>query len=195
MKISTDLGPTKPSNRLSHGVSSRAREEEWFDEARNLAIELIGDVPVTSEIISVAIDLAQTIFRIQAIADERRRVLSTPAPPPHYKAFLADRDFEDFRQDVIDSGFCKNPPRTNWARSLLRVIRYRDVVAAYKPTTPNHYPNQLRTRKRDLLRIDEYERRARSRRFKLSNHLDYLILEARRQKREEEMRAKRGQKK
>lgn len=193
MRIGHDLGPTKASNRLSHGLSSRAREEEWFEESKKLAIELIGDVPVTSEILSVAIELAQTIFRIQAIADERRRILSTPAPPPHYDKFLADKDFKYFRQDVIDSGFCEDPPRTSWAQSLLRVIRYQDVVAAYEPN-PDDYPRRFRTRKRDLLRMDEYERKARSRRSKLSNRLDYLILETRRQNLEEETRARRGQK-
>lgn len=187
MRNSPHTRRTKPSNRLAHGLSSRAREEDWLEEAKHLAMELIGNAPVGAEIYGIAIDLAQTIFLLQAISGERRKILSTPAPPPHYEKFLADRNFEDFRQDVIDSGFCNDPPRARWAQSLLRVIRYRDVVAAYKPTLDD-YPKLLRTRGGDLLRVDEYERKARSRRYKLANRLDYLILEAKRQELAEGMK-------
>lgn len=171
----------KASNNLKHGLSSRKREGDRLGEAIELARELIGDSPVTDEIFLTAIALAQAIFLLQAIAAERRKILSTPAPPPHYDQYLAAGDFEDFRQDVIDSGFCENPPRARWAQNLLRVVRYPDQVATYKPSD-NDIPGLLRSRKREIYRMDEYERKARARRYKLSNRLDYLILEAKRQR-------------
>lgn len=181
MRLMKDNLLVKASNRLKHGLSSRAREEGRLEEAIQLARELIGDVPVAEEILSTATALAQTIFLLQAIAAERKKILSTPAPPPHYDQFLAAGDFEDFRQDVIDSGFCKDPPRARWAESLLRVVRYPDQVATYKPSDDD-IPRLLRSRRREICRVDEYERKARARRYKLSNRLDYLILESKRQR-------------
>lgn len=167
----------KSSNRLSHGLSSRMREESLRDDAVALAKELMWRANATEEIEAIAIDLAQTLFLLQAIRTERRKVLSTPAPPPHYDEFLADENFENFRHEVIDSGFCEDPPPEDWARNLLLVVKYPELVAAHQPSLDD-IPRLLRSRKSELRRLDEYERRATSRRTKLSNRLDYLLIEA-----------------
>lgn len=170
----------KTSNRLKHGLSSRIRQQALRDDAVDLAKELIWHESTTDEILDTATDLAQTILLLQAIKAERRKVLSTPAPPTHYEEFLADENFEDFRQEVLHSGFCEDPPPEEWARNLMLVVRYSDLVAQHEPSLDD-IPRLLRSRKSELRRLDDYERRARSRRMKLSNRLDYLIIEAARQ--------------
>lgn len=152
------------------------REEKCHDDAVALAKELIWHASSTEGIEGIAIDLAQTLFLLQAIRAERRKLLSTPAPPPHYDQFLANEDFEEFRQEVLHSGFCEDPPQADWARKLLLVVKYPDLVAAHQPSLGD-IPGLLRSRKSELRRLDEYERKTRSRRVKLSNQLDYLIIE------------------
>ena len=58
---------TKPSNRLTHGLTSRARAEDGFDQARRMADEIVGEGPRTPEIMDAASALARQIILLQAI--------------------------------------------------------------------------------------------------------------------------------
>ncbi len=191
MSGETDRPTTKSSNRLSHGLSSKARKESWFDDVKRLADELVGDAQRTGYLVQVATAVAHTIILLQSIRAERKRILSTPPPPPRYQQFLAGDDFEEFRLEVIESGFCKDPPPGRWAQSLKDVVQYADRLAAYKPSAED-VPALIYKRKDELRRIDEYERKALSRLKKQITWLDYVRLEIKRQKHAELIKELRG---
>lgn len=181
MSSESDRPATKSSNRLSHGLSSKARRESWFDDVKRLADELMGETPRTGYVIQAAMDVAHTVILLRSIRIERKRTLSSPQPPRSYHQFLADDGFEAFRLDVIESGFCKDPPPGKWAQSLKDVVEYPDRLATYKPSEEDLL-YLIYKRKDELTRIDEYERKALSRLRKQITLLDYVSLEARRRK-------------
>jgi hypothetical protein len=176
-----DRSASKTSNRLSHGLSSKVKRESWFDDVKRLADELMGDTPTTGYVIQAAMEVAHTVILLRSIRIERNRTLSTPQPPRSYHQFLADDDFEAFRLDVIESGFCREPPTEKWAQSLKDVVEYPDRLAAYKPCAEDLL-HLIYKRKDELTRIDEYERKALSRLKKQITRLDYVSLEAKRRK-------------
>ena len=191
MNSATDRLPTKSSNRLSHGLSSKAKRESWFDDVEHLVDELIGDSPRTEYLVQTAMQVAHTMVLLQSISAEKRRILSTPPPPPHYQQFLDGDDFEEFRLEVIESGFCRDLPSGRWAQFLKDIVQYPDQLAAYKPSAKD-LPNLIYKRKDELRRIDEYERKALSRLKKQITWLDYVRLEIKRQKHAELIKQLRG---
>lgn len=191
MKSDGPHSKTKPSNRLSHGLSSRARAECWLDEIKQLADELASDAPDSLAVKIAARDLARTFYLLKAIRAERTKLLSTPSPPRVYCDLVAMGDFDVFRQEVVDSGFCKDPPATKWASNLVDAVQYVDRAAAYVPTTEGTL-HLLISRRKELSRVDEYERKALSRLRKQIMLLDYVRLEIKRQKHAELIKQLRG---
>lgn len=181
MKSDGPHSKTKPSNRLSHGLSSRAHAEYWLDDIKQLTDELASDAPDSLPVKKAAHDLALTFYLLKAIRAERTRLLSTPWPSRVYSDLVAMGDFDVFKQEVVDSGFCKNPPATKWASNLVDAVQYVDRAAAYVPTTEGTL-HLLISRRKELSRVDEYERKALSRLRKQITLLDYVRLETKRQK-------------
>ena len=171
-------GPrTKPSNRLTHGLTSRARAEEWFDDVSRMADELVADAPRTPEIMDAARALAHEIILLQAIRVERIKLLTTPPPPRDYEEFKRDPDFPDIKLDILTSGYPHELPKSHWGRWSAAGAQCEDEVVAYVPTAENA-GNMFRWRRRELRTLDEYERKAMSRRRKLLHMMDYFIVEA-----------------
>lgn len=168
---------TKPSNRLTHGLTSRARAEDWFDDARRMADELVGDGPRTPEIVDAANALARQIILLQAIRLEMKKLLTTPPPPRDYDTFLNDPALQDIKFEILEGGYLDELPKAHWARWFVACIRYDDLVAAYVPSEDGAARLMAR-RRRDFRRLEEYERKAMSRRRKLIRELDFLTVEA-----------------
>ena len=167
---------TKPSNRLTHGLTSRARAEDMYDDARKMADELVGEGPRTPEILEAAIALARQIMLLQAIRSERKRLLTTPPPPRNYKKFHDDPDFEDLKSDILNGGSLQEMPKTHWARWLIACAQYEDVVSAYVPSAEGA-ARLIAQRRLEFRRLDEYERKAMSRRRKLLRKMDHLTVD------------------
>jgi hypothetical protein len=70
---------TRPSNRLSHGLRSRARREDRLEEAEDLAKKLAASVPSCPRVQEAALSLAEAILHLR---DVRRALLSLIAPEP-----------------------------------------------------------------------------------------------------------------
>lgn len=164
------------SNHYKHGLSSRARADEWFLEAEPIAAELIRGAPRTPEILETARSLSGLFLMLQAIRKERRRLLTTPPPPKGYDEFSKFEDFEDIKYEILNGDFVKEAPKRAWARSLISYAQYEGVVKSYVATAEGT-AELLRRQPRAFERIDEYERKARSRIKKLVRRLDYLIIE------------------
>lgn len=175
--------PRKPSNHYKHGLTSRARAQEWFEDAEKLAEklaeELIRGAPRTLHIVETATSLSGLMLLLRAIRKQRRRLLTTPPPPKGYEAFSRFSDFEDIKYEILHGDFVKEAPDEPWARSLISYAHYEGVVDAYVPTAEG--AADLMGRQEEAFhRIDEYERRARSRMEKLVRRLDFLVLEEKR---------------
>jgi hypothetical protein len=182
----------KSSNRFTHGLSSRRQSALWMDEAEEFVDVILGDAPRTPEITSVGIMVVQAQLLMNAIDTEEKKILTTPPPPRHFAEFSKDADFEEFRHEVIDSGFLTEGPEDAWASNLKLVVKYPDQVAEYQPTLEKTAA-LLVSRRTDLRRIEDYRRRALSRRNKLINRLDYLVIEERRRLAAEKPPRKQGQ--
>ncbi len=70
---------TRPSNRLSHGLRSRARREDRLEEADDLARQLAAPAPSCRHVQEAALSLAEAILHLR---DVRRALLSLIAPEP-----------------------------------------------------------------------------------------------------------------
>lgn len=70
---------TRPSNRLSHGLRSRARREDRLDKAHDLARQLASPAPSWRHVQEAALSLAEAILHLR---DVRRALLSLMAPEP-----------------------------------------------------------------------------------------------------------------
>jgi hypothetical protein len=68
---------TRPSNRLSHGLRSRARREDHVDEAEDLARQLAASAPLCPRVQEAALSLGEAILHLR---DVRRALLSLIAP-------------------------------------------------------------------------------------------------------------------
>ncbi len=70
---------TRPSNRLSHGLRSRARREVRLEEAEDFARQLAAPAPSCLHVQEAALSLAEAILHLR---DVRRALLSFIAPEP-----------------------------------------------------------------------------------------------------------------
>jgi hypothetical protein len=156
---------TKPSNRMSHGLASRAVANARAHEAAKLAKFLLRDLPKAPEVEDAALALAESMLQLNAARYARRAFLSGPpndsgtngspvdncqAPPDT----RADQAFEGMKMSIDeDQPICREIATT------LKILQ-RD------PWTYG--------------RLEDYERKAFSRRNRLLIRLDYLVIEARR---------------
>ena len=153
MKNGTTPTQTIPSNRMTHGLTSKAQKESWFPEAELLAKKLIGDIPTSPEIVSTAIDLAMNIILLKAVRQERLLLLSPEVPRMTLQEMGNKAYFEDTKY------YCSINPDLNELETTAELLRQRW---------------------REHVRVDEYERKALSRRKKLVRKFDCLVIEARR---------------
>ena len=84
---------TKPSNRLSHGLRSRARREDHLDEAHELARKLAASAPSCPRVQEAALSLGEAVLHLR---DVRRAILSLITP----QAGQGDRDTDAPGSDV-----------------------------------------------------------------------------------------------
>jgi hypothetical protein len=70
---------TRPSNRLSHGLRSRARREDRLGEAHDLARQLAASAPSCRHVQEAALSLGEAVLHLR---DVRRALLSLIAPEP-----------------------------------------------------------------------------------------------------------------
>ena len=167
----------KQSNSYKHGLTSRTVAARWFDDAKRLAEALARSAPRQSpDILYTVEQLVEQLFFLQAVRAEKRNILTKPCPPKGYEALSTSPDFHEFRQKVIDSGFLTEGPYEMWALQLIEYVRFDDFAKSYVPTRDGS--NDLLCRRvQEYRRLDNYERRARSRIKKLVQNLDYWILE------------------
>ncbi len=83
---------TRPSNRLSHGLRSRARREDHLEEADDLACHLAAPAPSCRDVQEAALSLAEAILHLR---DVRRALLSLIAPEPADEDGDADAPADD----------------------------------------------------------------------------------------------------
>lgn len=157
-KASQPRRPTKPSNRLTHGLASRSAAEARVAELNELAVLLIGNAPRTDEIWSAALSLADAILHFQAIQRAKFSVLSSACPA----------------SAKLDSS---SPAQLNLGRPVLpedQETKQSDGLLALR--------DLISTKCREFARFDEYERKALSLRRKLLIRLDYTMHETLRHK-------------
>lgn len=159
---------TSPSNRLSHGLSSRARKEERSGEAFDLAQDLIGNGPATEEMLDVAVALADAILLLVAIRAERQATLSRLPP---------SLEIDPIEMIMIDNGFFEGAPPRAWFPKVMRALARAEAIPEGKSDLVETARILLK-RKSELVTLDDYERKASSRRKKLLTRLDYLRIEA-----------------
>lgn len=164
----TGASGIRPSNRLSHGLTSRAAAEERSGEAWELAEDLIGNVPASEEMRDVALQLANAILLLHAIRSERQALLSRL--PPEF-------DIDPLEEILVQKGFFEGAPKSAWYPSLMRAIIHEEAIPEGKSELVETAA-LLRTRRSELNRLEGYERKASSRRCKLLMRLDHLRIEA-----------------
>lgn len=65
--MTRNAGPTRASNRLSHGLRSRAAREARSQQAALLAEDILSGLPRSAEIEVVAGDLAEAMLQLAAV--------------------------------------------------------------------------------------------------------------------------------
>ena len=159
---------TKPTNRITHGLTSRARKEERSGQAEELAVELMGHVHASEEMRDVALELADSILLLHAIRAERQALLSRL--PPEF-------DIDPLEEILVEKGFFEGAPKSAWYPSLMRAIIREDAIPEGKSELVETAA-LLWMRRSELKRFEGYERKASSRRCKLLMRLDHLRIEA-----------------
>lgn len=157
-KASQPRRPTTPSNRLSHGLASRAAAEARVPTLNELAVLLIGNAPRTDEIWSAALSLADAILHFQAVQRAKFSVLSSACPA------TAELDSSSRAQQSLGKSVLPEEQETNQSDGLLAL---QELIF---------------TKCSEFASLDEYERKALSRRRKLLIRLDYSMHEALRHK-------------
>lgn len=156
---------TKPSNRLSHGLTSRAMAEGREAEMKALARELIKDAPATPEVQAAAEDLAGSMLTLHAIRRARIAVFSqkaviTPSDLLSIIGMLERCNAGPLSEDELRTSQDKGDEiETDELLRLLKIMTHNEA---------------------ELRRLEDYERKAHSRYRKHLTHFDYAITEARR---------------
>jgi hypothetical protein len=159
--------PTTPSNRLSHGLSSRAIAEARGQLAKELTDALIGDCPKTYPLLDAASSLAGAILHLAAIRRAKKALLTTGDVALHKT---------EHRQSDMVSRPAASEAQIREGKSEEIPHGMTDEFVASIVQGVLRDPDNVRM----FARLYEYERKAISRRNRLLIQLDYLVLEARR---------------
>lgn len=161
---------TVPSNRLSHGLSSRAFMESRKRQATEFSELLLGDAPRTYTVVDAALSLAEAFLHLAAIRRAKLTLMEEGSARP---------------KDLDQPGYPS--PASAHASSLAGCHLQR---RAHKASSPNEEETEagieavLRAISQNngsaFARLLEYERKAISRRNRLMTRLEYLVIEARR---------------
>jgi hypothetical protein len=144
----------KPSNRLTHGLTSRNRSEGWRTAVEVLALDLIANAPRTAEILRTAHMLAQEIITVEATRSEKRKVFQARTPP--------------------------RKATGPWGEDVVQAANPHGQVAGPDTRGGGDVSVLLLLKAHALRSLDELERKAVSRRSRLLKRLDHLIIEERR---------------
>lgn len=159
--------PTVASNRLSHGLTSRAIAAARASVVRNLARALMSEAPADSRVIEAAEALAEAILQLRAVRRARFQHLSRMAvdddAPMKDVEHLLDLVDEVNRRKLSEAalvaiGFGPKEAEEHTGLMTLLNMPHRDALA--------------------LRRLEDYERKAYSRYRKLVTRFDYAVIEA-----------------
>lgn len=148
--------PTIPSNRLKHGLASRALVEARWLQSVMLARALTSHLPTTEEVFDAARALAEVTLQLQAVQEAKRAFLSNGSG--NRQAGHKIGKVQPLRNDPSE-------PELPWTEE--------DVGLAGAVEA-------MRVDAQTYRRLEGYERRAASRRKRLLIRFDYVALEARR---------------
>lgn len=168
---------TVPSNRLSHGLSSRAISEARTQQVRALADVLLRDAPKTFEVLEAAFSLAGAMLHVAAVRRAKNALLTTGdvtlRGANHGSNNVASPDLAT--KTLTPEGRAADPGQKMAEEFVASVVEgvLRD-------------PDNVKT----FVRLYEYERKAISRRNKLMLRFDCAVFEAHRKQREAEAAAK-----
>lgn len=148
--------PTIPSNRLRHGLASRAFVEARGVQAVMLARALISNLPASDEVFDAARALAEVTLQLQAVQEAKRAFLSNGSG--NKKAGHKFGKVQPLRNDPSE-------PALPWTEEDIGVAGAVEAI---------------RLNAKIYRRLEEYERKSASRRKRLLIRFDYVALEARR---------------
>lgn len=157
---------TLPSNRLRHGLTSRAAAEARRPEADVLVRQLMAGAPNTPEVQETAEALAESMLALRAARRVRFELLSR-----QLDVKLAD--LEEL-MDQFEGIHFGNQPVVAARKAFLKFDEDQDIAGAKRILSMPFRDA------RELARIEEYERKIHSRYRKLVTRLDHVIIEARR---------------
>lgn len=160
-------GRTTPSNRLSHGLMSRAVAEARALEIKALGRTLTKGMKVTPDVRTAAEDVADSILSLGAIRQARLALLSQPEPSTVSDAM-----------NLIDMIARLDKGKLSEAELLALV----DEEDSSDIRSHCQLLKLMTDRRRELHRIDEYERKAHSRYRKRITRFDYAVIEAQRKR-------------
>jgi hypothetical protein len=160
---------TVASNRLSHGLSSRAIAEARVQQVKDLADALLGDAPKTYAVLDVAFSLAGTILHLAAVRRAKNALLTEGIVKLHIP--------EKIKISSLPPTYENPTGGSITAESSQQVV---DEIVASIVQDVLRDPDNVKT----FVRLYEYERKAISRRNRLLVRCDYLVFEARRKQRE-----------
>lgn len=157
---------THPSNRLRHGLTSRAAAEARRPEADVIARQLMAGAPHTPEVQETAEALAEAMLALRAARRVRFELLSRQLD-------VTLDDLEETMDQLSDIVF-RNRPLVAARKAALKLDEDRDIAGA-KRILSMPFRDAM-----ELARIEDYERKIHSRYRKLVTRLDHVIIEARR---------------
>lgn len=153
-KRSNTHKPTKPSNRFSHGLASRAAADARVQAATELAAEMIGTAPATRTVWPAALAAADAILHYHAVQIARHRLLGG-------STIDAEPEGDESASTISTQPGASEDSRANSGE---------DPGLALALTL-------VEVHKRSLAGLDEYARKSLSRRRKLIIRLDYELHE------------------